>query len=158
MNTQDTMITVEVTLAFKKILPDSKVASKLIGWKTNSRYNHVEVILNNHWVSSSFEEGVYRKPLHKLNDKYEYKRLDITITQAHYNMVLNWIDEQVGKNYDRTGIMFAQLFPFNLDNRNAWFCSELVTKILQLLLVKEVIDLYPYLSNPGTLAKKFNLE
>lgn len=147
---------IELKLAFRKV--DKKdIADRLIAYWTNSKFCHVEIIIDNLWISSNLE-GVHIKDLKPLKDTYEYLPIDVVITKQQYKEIISWIYRQHGKSYDKLGILMAQLLPFRLDNRNKWFCSELVCKILQLLHVEEVIDNYPFLTSPGDLAKTFKIE
>lgn len=156
------IIKVDITLAFKKIRKDipisQNVYSRLIGWKTKSNYSHVEVIINNNWISSVETKGVHVKPLKPLKDEYEYVSLTVEVTEQQHLDNMTWIYKQDKKPYDTYGIVFTQILPLRFESRDKWYCSELTTKILQLYSVQEVIDLYPQTTSPGILAKTFNIE
>jgi len=148
-----------VTLAFKVIKKNSSWISKIIGLKTRSDYSHVEAIIGNKWISSVEGKGVHVKPLKPLRDEYKYHSLgDIEMTSSQWTNFHAWIDSQNNRDYDYIGILWSHILPFRFDNRKKWFCSELVTKILQLLLVKESFSLYPHLTTPGDLAIMFKPE
>lgn len=143
-------------LAFKRVDGDSTTMGKLIGWKTKSEVYHVEIILEDKWVSAYAGRGVYVKDLNPLNDEWEYIHLpEIEMTDHQYKLFMIWLNQQHGKGYDYTGIILAQLFPFSMHRRNKWFCSEIVTKILQLLYVAGVMGLAPYKMSPGDLYRIF---
>jgi hypothetical protein len=80
------------------------------------------------------------------------------LTGGQYDIVMDWLATIEGKPYDWRGIILTQIFPLRFQSKDKWFCSELVTKVLQLLLVKETLDLEPHLVSPGDLAKLFNIE
>jgi len=149
---------VNIKIAFKKIEHDN-VLSGAIGWWTKSKFYHTELILGDKWITSDNNQGVIIRDLKPLNNKWVYKNLGfIEVTDKQYKIILDWINEQYGKEYDYIGILYSQFLPFRYDDKNEWFCSEIVTKILQLFLIKEVLDLVPNLTSPGDLAKIFKVE
>lgn len=148
--------TIDITLAFK-VADKRHISDLLISMWTKSKFSHVEVIIDNLWISSTLN-GVHIKPLKPLKDEYVYHNLKVSVTEEQYLKNMSWIYSQDKKHYDKTGIILAQLFPFRIDKRDQWFCSEIACKILQIFLVREVIDLYPFLTSPGTLSKLYNLE
>jgi len=148
-----------VTIAFEQEYEHTTIYGKLIKWWTKSNFYHTEVIIGNNWISSRINEGVHVKPLKPLKDKYLYKKLPpIELTDRQYNNLHTWLLEQENKDYDLLGIIWSQVFPFRYDDKNKWFCSEIVTKILQICGVPETFDLTPNLVSPGKLAKTFNME
>lgn len=152
------IVDLQVTLAFKKIQEDS-FYSRVIGKWTKSNYSHVEIIINKDWISSVEGKGVHIKPLKPKKDEYDYLDLGtVSVTSEQHSTLYTWLYRQNNKKYDTTGILFSQILPLRLDNRDKWFCSELVTKILQILMFKEVVDFYPHLTSPGDLAKVFKIE
>ena len=154
---QDTNnIKLELTLAFRKV-DKTDIADQLISFWTKSKYVHVELIMDNMWISSNLK-GVHIKELTPLKDTYDYHNLEVIITHDQYVNIVKWIYKQNGKTYDRLGIYLSQFIPLRIDNRNKWFCSELVTKILQMLNVVEVQDNYPFLTSPADLARTFKVE
>jgi hypothetical protein len=62
-----------------------------------------------------------------------------------------WVTSQSGKKYDYKGILLSQFIKFGMNDNSKWFCSELVTKILQLFGSTAVWDLVPSDVNPGML-------
>ena len=148
-----------ITIAFKKIDKKSKFYSKLITKWTDSNYYHCEIIIDNVWISATEGKGVTINELLPLKDTWDYFKIDeLTITSEQAIIINTWIYAQSDKKYDWLGIALAQVLPFKYHNDKKWFCSELVTKILQLHLIPKVLDLEPHLVSPGDLAKIFNLE
>lgn len=154
---KQTVVLVNLKLAFKKV-DKNDLGSYLISKWTKSKYTHVEIIIENNWISSTLEEGVHIKPLRPLKDTYDYYDIKVFVTNYQYLRIMEWVYKQNLKPYDKLGIMFSQFIPFRFDSRSKWFCSELVCKILQLFYVKEVMDHYPFLTSPGDLAKIYKLE
>jgi len=153
------MKTIRVTLAFEQTHKGTTTMGKLIQWWTKSKFYHVEIVLDDVWVSSRYGEGVHMLPLRAFNNAYQYHHVGIIeLTDTQYDTLFNWLEEQTTKKYDTLGIIYSQFFPFRYDDKNKWFCSELITKVLTLLGVQDTFDLTPNLVSPGDLAKLFNIE
>ena len=87
---------------------------------------------------------------------YEFYKLKLSIaplTKYQLYIFKNFIQNQIGKKYDWLGII-NKVFIIFRDSGNKWFCSEIVTKLLQMLYVKEVLDYEPSDITP---AKLFHL-
>lgn len=150
---------VSTQLAFRRVNKNSSFYSKLICWWTKSNYYHVELIYDQLWVSSMEGEGVTIKDLQPLHDGWVYKDFgSIDISETRHVNVRDWIIAQDDLEYDWLGIFFAQVLKLRRHTLNKWFCSEFVTKILQLLGFKEVFDLEPHMVSPGQLAKIFKVD
>lgn len=151
------MQTLNVTLAFKKVNKNTSLIGKTISWWTKSQYHHVEIIVDGSWISSDIDTGVVVKGLKPFKDGWDYIKLpSISLCNKHYTFLNNYIDKLNGNKYDWKGIIFSQTIPLGLHNKDKWFCSELVTKLLQLMLVEEVIDIDPNLVAPRDLYEIFN--
>ena len=149
------MVEVELRLAFF-LAKYGRYGDKIIAWKTSSEYSHVEIILEQEWISSMTGVGVHIKKLRPLSAQWRYVTLPkIVMTKERYYIIMNWIREQEGKEYDSCGIICSQVLPFSIHRKDKWFCSELVCKILQLFGVNEVNDLLPQNESPEDLAKIF---
>ena len=150
----------DVKLAFKLTdRANGSLVGKVIGWWTNSLAYHVEIIVGDNWISSNAEHGgVTINPLRTLKETWMYHDLGkIEVTEKQYSDFLDFIDSQKGKKYDWLGIILSQTIPFNWHSKNKWFCSEITTKLLQLLLVRETFDLDPNDVSPADLARLFNI-
>lgn len=154
------MRTMKVTLAFQKAdygkLKPNKY-EQLIKWWTKSDYYHVELIIDDMWISSLDYRGFRMSKLRPLNDLYDYHSMDVTVTDIQYSNLIDWLNSQVDKKYDWYGLVMSQVLKIGLDHTDKWICSEVVTKILQLMLVKEVYDLVPIMTSPGDLARVFKV-
>lgn len=138
------MFNLNLTLAFKKVNKDSTWMAKVISYWTKSEYHHVELILNNNWISSDSDTGVVVRELKPLKDNWDYINLpSVTLLPLHYDILNKFIKKVDGNKYDWKGIILSQTIPLSMNNKNKWFCSELVTKLLQIIVVEEVIDLEP---------------
>jgi len=144
-----------ITLAFKKydIKPSfsDKLLDKAIKSWTKSPYFHCEIIINDDWISSSPEAGsVYRNKLKELKSNYDY--ITIEVDGRKNKKVQKFIDSQLGKKYDYFGIFFSQIIDVELDNKNKWFCSEIVAYILKMYGVNLEEKSNQY--SPGKLYKR----
>lgn len=153
-------VNIYLKIAFKKITKKSDIIEKSIGKFTKSNYSHCELIINNTWISSNYKEGVTVRDLTDIDlDKWDiYKFPILDITKRDYEIIMSFIKKQDDKKYDYLGIIFSQIIPFSIHNRKKYFCSEIVTKVLQLFLIEEVIDVIPNNTSPGTIAKIFKME
>ena len=124
-----------VTVAFKKIPEDnikSKIIAKAIKLWTKSDYFHCEIIIKNKWISSSPSAGaVYIRDLKPLKENWDYVTIDIDGRKV--NKCLKFLESQVNKKYDIYGLIFSTIFNFNIEDRDKWFCSELVSESLKIL-------------------------
>lgn len=146
----------KLTLAFKKINKESTWMAKVISLWTRSQYHHVELIVNNKWISSDSDTGVVIKDLQPLKDNWEYIELpNINICREHYNKFNTYIYKVNGSGYDWKGIILSQTIPLSMNNSDKWFCSELVTKLLHILLIEESLDLEPNEVSPKDLYNTF---
>ena len=149
----------DVKLAFK--IYDKRKSSfigNLISMWTNSVYYHVELIVGDQWISANSEAGgITIAPLRELNYNWDYKHLgQIEVTESQYLNFVQFIDDNRTCKYDWLGILFSQVLPFRWNSKDKWFCSEIVTKLLQLLVVKEVNEVIPADMSPKDLAVLFN--
>lgn len=150
---------VNVKLAFK-LYEKSKCSfiGNLISLWTNSKYYHVELIVDDKWISSNAEAGgITISPLRTLNFNWDYYDLgEILVTEEQYDNLMDFINSESNCKYDYMGIVFSQVLPFRYHSETKWFCSEIVSKLLQLLLVPEFNSIEPNRMSPADIAKIFN--
>ncbi len=144
-----------IGVSFEKVVPDyynwyDRFKVKAVMKWTKSKYFHTEVIVGDYWISAN-TEGIKRYKLKKLRDSYDYIFLDIPISDSHHKKILDFIDNQIGTEYDWLGIYLSQFVKIGANREDKWFCSELVTKILQLCMVYETLELQPHLVSPEDL-------
>ena len=151
---------IELKLAFKKVIPRTAISGRIIAMWCESKYYHVELFINNLWVSAMDNEGVTVKESYRYDpEEWDFYHFDeIEITEEHYNTIIRYIKKQDDKKYDFLGIYLSQILPFSLHNRNKWFCSEISVKLLQMFLIEETLDLVPNNTSPADLARLFKLE
>lgn len=135
-----------------------KIIHALIRWWTKSIYSHVQICVGDVWYSA--EPGGVVK-FDKPKRPFAYDELDIAldVTDENLSKTVAFLEEQVGKGYDFTGIMLSQILPLEVDNRSRWFCSELTTKALKLLGDPLVAGIKKSNSmSPGDLARLYGVE
>lgn len=130
------------------------VISKSIKFWTKSKYFHVAIQIHGLWYTSLPTKGTFK------SSEIEEVNFDIIDIQhskletEQYNIMMEYIEAQLGLPYDWKGIILSQVLRFGVNNDDKWFCSEFVSKILQLMYIKEVFDVTPNKVSPETL---FNL-
>ena len=151
---------VRLLLAFKKKNPKTGFFGKAICFLTGSKYYHVEIVIDDLWVSADAPMGVTIGNLE--NEKHEHwEHVDLgikTIFEEDYEKIMKYIDSLKGKKYDYLAIIFSQLIPLKLHNKNKLFCSEIVINIMKLFLIEDVLGLVSHTVSPKDLAKIFGLE
>jgi hypothetical protein len=123
----------------------------MIQYWTHSKYYHAEIIIDNTWISAEVDQGVILRKLRPaISDRWTIIDIPpIDITEDHYNKIYTFIYGVIGSKYDLKGIFLSQIIKIGADNPRRWFCSELASKILQLSLVKEYIDIEPSNMSPA---------
>lgn len=151
-----------IRIAFRQKSGKDSIVNKIIRFLTKSRFHHVELIIDDTWISTSSSTGFTMRPLEPIKQedtRYVYHDLGLVkITSEQDRIITRFIENQLDSEYDYSGIIFSQLFPFSKHSKRRWFCSEIVTKLLQLHLVEETLELTPSEISPGDLAKVFKVE
>ena len=146
----------KIKLAFFK--DRDNLLDDIIKLWTKSKYSHIEIIIKDKWISSSpIDGGVHILELHEL-DHNKYNYIEVDVDGRKFKKVQKYIESQKDAKYDKWGIFFGVLFNSGLEDKNKLFCSEMITKILQIFEVEEVSGLAPHKITPGDLAKIFGLE
>lgn len=133
--------TIQPKLAFRKYNKGDGFIPKLISWWCNGPYYHVEFILEDKWISANPDDNIYIRKLRPLDHvKYDYIDLpSITVTEDTYNHIWGYIKDLTHTKYDMLGLIWNQVFGFNIYN-DRYFCSELIVDILKLLGYHEFYD------------------
>lgn len=143
----------EVTLAFYK--GSNSLNSLIIKAWTRSKYSHVEMIIEDKWVSSSPDVGgVTIKDLHELNHK-DWDYIDIEVDGRKLRKVLKFIEENKNAKYDWLGLFAGTVFSQNIEDKDKFFCSEMMTIILQIFNETKVKNLIPNEITPEDLHKLY---
>jgi len=143
-----------VALAFKS---ENTINSKLIQWWTKSNYSHVEIIIDDYWVSSSPDQGgAYIHRLRPLSDNWDY--VTVKVNEENTPWAIQFANAQVGTKYDWLGVFFSQFLHINKQDNSKWFCSELVTVLLQIMDNKQTKNLVPNEQSPGNLYRLYRMD
>jgi hypothetical protein len=134
-----------VKLAFKR---GKGLISGLIRLLTGSEYSHVEIIIQDKWISSNPEDGgAYIRDLKPLKTTWDYK--EIQINDEKIPEALKFAEQQQNKKYDYLGVL--RLFTNITKNNQKWFCSELVCTLLKILEAPNTDFCSPQHTAPGDL-------
>lgn len=153
------LVEVKPILALRPYTEDSGKIAKIINWWCKSKYYHVELILGDHWISATPDEGIYVKDLKPLDhERYEYLELPtIALSEDTYNNIWEYIKKQVSPRYDTMGLVWNQVFGISLYNKS-WFCSELIADILTILGYPKFYGYTPSEYSPQDLYDVFTKE
>jgi len=141
----------KVILAFKHKLSDrfsTRLKQKIIQKWTRSPYYHVEIIIDGEWIEADNSKGLVRHKLRPLSDAYHYVEVPVNKCAHTQNLVDSFIDSQMGSKYDWVGIFLSQVIKLGVDKKDKWFCSEFVSKILQIYNVEPFIYVKPENMSP----------
>lgn len=128
------LVTLTPVLAFRRVTEKSDKIGKLINWWCNSTYYHVELIIEDHWISATPDKAIMINDLKPLDhESYDYLTLpEVTITKKTYDDFWKFIKSIDGKPYNMYGLLYNQVIGFNIYFKT-YFCSELVIEMLQYL-------------------------
>jgi hypothetical protein len=140
----------KIQLAFYK--DKGNFGDTIIRWWTRSLYSHVEMIIEDSWVSSSPSTGgVTILPLHSVDDSWEY--VTVEVDGRHLSQVLRFIEERKDAEYDWWGLFLGNVFGLAVDDRNKFYCSEMMVEILKVFKYEGVESLVSSKTSPGELFK-----
>ena len=139
----------KVTIAFRKA--NRHWLSQLVAKLTKSQYDHSEIIIGTVWVGAHFKGGVTTRHVeYPLHSSWDY--IDVPIDPKYNHKAVKFVDSIRGSGYDFLGAIVGEglnLPAFN--HQNKYFCSELVTTIMQQFNSKEVKGINPVTISPQEL-------
>ena len=113
-------------LAFYKGPGD--ITDKAIRWYTDSKYSHVELVMEDMWYSTSPRDlAVRAKKIVPREANWDYVEVDIDELSVASLYVAT-----KGAKYDFLGIVLSQGIPLDIHSRKRWFCSEFCAEALKL--------------------------
>ncbi len=139
-------------VAFKHKLSENfmeRIKQRIIQRWTDSKYYHVEIAIGEYWIEADSDIGLVKHKLRPLNDKYDYISLKVPECKVNDITVERFINSQMGAEYDWTGIYLSQVFKLGIDKKDKWFCSELVSKVLQIYNIEPFLYIKPESLSPG---------
>ena len=115
---------------------------------TRGPFSHCEFLFSDGmcFSSSSRDGGTRFKQIELQPKHWDYYSLPVDIQTEH--MIRLWCEGEVGKAYDWLGVFG---YPLKIQNKNKWFCSEILITALN---VNKVTNL-PILS-PNKFYKELN--
>jgi hypothetical protein len=130
------------------------IPAKLIKFWTKSQYSHVEILVEGFSYDANTELGLrkYKRESYDLG-QWDVISLDVEFSVENFGKIERFIKNQIGLKYDWRGIFFSQFVNMGIDSDTKWFCSEFVTKILQLFLIEETLDEKPNKISPEKLSE-----
>lgn len=105
--------------------------SRLIRLQTRGRYSHVGVLTEEGYVIEAWHIGgvcfnAHLGMVHAENTPVDIYRVP-GLTRGHNAEILQWLKQQCGKGYDyRSVARFISRREQSAEDRDRWFCSELV--------------------------------
>jgi len=151
-------ITLGFFKTFEKDNDETTILGKLVGLYTHGPYSHVAIIIEDikdgllnestQWEASP-TSGYVKKSKH-MYDEVKWDYIDINIKDI--NNTIEFLNSVLGNKYDYAGIL-GFILPVQ-DRSDRWFCSEWVTKALQLAGVEKLWLFEPSKTSPNKLYKK----
>ncbi len=124
---------------------------KLIKLWTRGPYSHVELIMNDMWITSHPSVGIRSRKAPTDLENWDIITIEYDSCDMLQDTFVKYYNDQIGCKYDWKGIFFSQFFKIGYNQDDKWFCSEFVTKLLQVLSIYEVLDLQPNKIDPSEL-------
>jgi hypothetical protein len=142
----------KIQVAFFK--SGKSISDKLIKFWTKSQYSHVEILVEGFSYDANTKLGLrkYAKESYDL-EQWDVVSIDVDISKENFGKIERFIKNQIGLKYDWRGIFLSQFVKMGIDSDTKWFCSEFVTKILQLFLIEETLDEKPNKVSPEKLSE-----
>lgn len=135
------MIKMKAKIAFYKA--KGNWIDLLIRVFTNSKYSHVEIIINKDWYSSSPRDGGVRiKQIVDDGNSWDFIEVEIDKERLYQKY-----REYKGKGYDFKGILLSNILPFGWNSKDKTTCSEFVADVIGFLKPEkynpqDIIDKY----------------
>lgn len=98
-----------------------------------SRYSHAELYVAFNTYTSTMRNGVVKIPEYRTDAKYVEHVFKVT--EYEKDIILNRFKEIEGKKYDWRAVLLYPYFRFLLQNKDRYYCSEVVSYMLQDLFV-----------------------
>ena len=93
---------------------------------TNSKYSHVEIVINKDWYSSSPRDGGVRiKQIVDDGNSWDFIEVDIDKERLYEKY-----REYRGRGYDFKGILLSNILPIGWHSKHKATCSEFVADAL----------------------------
>jgi len=132
-----------------------KIEAKAVQWWAKSKYYHVELVVDGKMIGAH-KSGVKVKDVNYYKEEFDknmwvFVPIEIEDCKSKIKNFWDFAYEQEGKKYDWKGIYLTQFVRVGLHCYQCWFCSELVTKLLQVLGEPKALRLFPSRISPQNL-------
>ena len=146
---------IDIIISFEKVIDPSlslfeKFKIELIKLTTSSEYFHTEIAIGDKWYSFG-QKGLVTRDLKPLNDKYDYVKVSKTVSAEQKEQLDEFLALSAEYDYDWKAIFFTFGIKMGGDKTEDYTCGEYVTKILQILTVKEVLYKQAHKNSPKML-------
>jgi len=139
----------------------NSIYSRLIRLWTKSIYSHTELVIQtkckhkSYWITSDPAVGhvIVRESPNIDLDHWDFVEIK-NVNSTNAEKIVKLVKEEIGKKYDYLGIFLSQIFPFEIQNPDKWFCSEIVSYLLKNSGIKDIeyiLNYHPQYYNPGNL-------
>lgn len=105
------------------------LSTLLIRALTMSKWSHVALQMNNQVYEVTFERGVSKTTIFEFRKRYPESDV-VSVPIADTRGIRKWLDTQLGKGYDYSGLIGFFDQKRDWENPNKWFCSELIAEVL----------------------------
>lgn len=138
-------------LAFKHKRHDNNFFGHLISLWTGYDYIHAQIIFSDYMIGGAWTDGVQYKKYYDVIKKPRLFKF-IEINNSEEKKVREFINGQLGKPFDWSGILLSQVLLLKRDDQHSWFCSEIVVAALQHAYPESFLNSYhPASISPGKL-------
>jgi uncharacterized protein YycO len=111
--------------------------SSVIGYFGAGYYSHIDTLTNHGMLRGARADeilgraaGVEDRPMRYEKWK-KCTQYSISVTNGQYDRFWNFSDKQVGKPYDKHGLVSSFVFGRQWREDDSWWCSELVASCLE---------------------------
>lgn len=118
-----------ISIAFYK--GEGKFVDRLIRWWTDGKYSHCELVFpdGQYFSADAWQNKVRYEKVNANQENWDFAELDLTAKEEL--VVREWCDSQEGKKYDYLAILGCQVFRWDIQDKNRYFCSEMLVEALQ---------------------------
>lgn len=94
-----------------------------------SKYSHAEIYIAFNTYTATMEDGVVKIPSYRKDA--DYIEHVFQVTECEKDIILDRFKQIEGKKYDWRAVILYPYFKFLLQNKDRYYCSEVVTYMLQ---------------------------
>lgn len=125
---------------------DGSLKSSIIKKWTGSKFTHAGILLSDGNELSSWSECGVDIRSHELSEENKYYKID----GVSEEQIKDFIVEKLPSGYNNLGVVTAQALNIDIDNKDRYFCSELIyIALVQLGVIEFYIN--PDKVTPGLL-------